>query len=175
MDVLVLTIVGTLIGTVLAIEANAWMPHLSGWLVRRALAQMPKGLDQQMRSRWGEEIEGDLDSYSNRPLGGLIFAVGVACRGGRRLAAELMLEQALAKDPESAGQGLESDARGLKVTATQLKGGWQEVTYETSHGRRASRTVGPGDDVVDAKVLAELFEDNAPQMLRLEMRIFKEE
>lgn len=95
MDVLAYTIVGTVIGTVLAIEAKAWLPYLTRALLRRTLDDLPDALDHQLRSRWSEEIEADLAQFDDRPLGGFLFALRLRWKGGRRLAAELALEQAL--------------------------------------------------------------------------------
>lgn len=96
MEILILTIVGTVIGTVLAIEAKAWMPYVGSRLVRGTLERMPRGLEEQMRSRWAEEIEADHATLADRPVGGLVFAVGLCLKGGRRLAAELALQEAVA-------------------------------------------------------------------------------
>jgi hypothetical protein len=165
MSFLAITIVGTMIGTMLAIEAKAWMPYVSHRLVRSTLDRMPNELDEDMQSRWGEEIEADLASYGDRPLGGLVFAVGVARKGGRGLAAELMLEESL--------EGGEEDARGIKVVAATLESGEREITYEASNGRRARRMIGPDDDFFDAGVLSELFGGGKVRTIHLEMTIMR--
>jgi hypothetical protein len=94
-EILILTIVGTVIGTLLAIEAKAWMPFLSRHLMRATFAHFPDGLDEPLVARWSEEIEADLHRYRDRPLGGLIFALRLRLKGGRDLAAELALQAAL--------------------------------------------------------------------------------
>ncbi len=86
---LALTILGTVIGTILAVEASAWMPYLGHRLIRSALSRFPEGLPAEVRARWAEEIEADFASFADRPWGGLVFAIGVRWKGARRLAAEL--------------------------------------------------------------------------------------
>lgn len=165
MGLLLITVIGTVVGTFLAIEAKAWMPYLSGKLVRFTLNRMPDELPDQSRSRWEEEIEGDLASYADRPLGGLVFAVNIARKGGRRLAAELVLQQALGNEHE--------DTRNIKLIAAPIEGGGQEITYESSDGRRARRMIEPGDDLVDPGVLAELLQGGSVKTVRLEVTILR--
>lgn len=95
MEILVFTIIGTVIGTVLAIEAKAWMPYVGFRLVRATLERMPEGLEEQICSRWAEEIEADHAALADRPIGGLMFAVRLRLKGGRRLAGELALHDAV--------------------------------------------------------------------------------
>jgi hypothetical protein len=95
MTLLVLTLIATFLGTLLAVEAKAWMPYLAARLVRATIARFPGGLDEETASRWREEIEADLASYEDRPFGSLLFALRLRRRGGKALAAELALEQEL--------------------------------------------------------------------------------
>lgn len=101
MGLLTITILGTAVGTLVALEAKSWMSYLSAKLVRSTLDTMPAELDGEIRSRWREEVEGDLDSYADRPFAGLLFSLRLRRRGGRRLAAELMLDHVLSngEDP----------------------------------------------------------------------------
>jgi hypothetical protein len=103
---LLLTIT-TLLGSVLAVEARAWLPHLSRWIVSRTMKQLPKALSRELRERWTEEIEADLASFHDRPLSGFVFALRLRLKGARDLAAELALQQAMAAghgDPEVRGE-----------------------------------------------------------------------
>lgn len=125
MELLAYTIVGTVIGTLLAIEAKAWLPYLSAGLVRSTLRKMPDALDHEFRSRWSEEIESDLASYDDRPLGGFLFALRLRRRGGKRLAAELALEQTLST-PEPV-TGSRAAVRSDGVTLRRQDGSW--ITY----------------------------------------------
>jgi hypothetical protein len=95
MVLLAITILGTFLGTVLAVEAKAWMPHLSACLVRATIARFPDGIDEDMRARWTEEIEADLAGYGDRPLGGILFGLRLRLKGGRELCAQLALQAAL--------------------------------------------------------------------------------
>jgi hypothetical protein len=100
LELIVLT-VATLLGTLLALEAKAWMPHLGRWLVARAIARFPSEIDPSVRQRWEQEIRVDFAEFSDRPLGGLLFASRVLLKGGRDLAAELALEEKLAQGQET--------------------------------------------------------------------------
>lgn len=122
MDVLLITLVGTVAGTILAVEAQAWMPYVSRWLLKRTLAELPPELPEDLLARWREEIEADFQTYATRPLGGLWFALGLRRKGGRCLAAELTLQAALAQ----------------AVTALEVEGG--KTMSITEAGREALRT-----------------------------------
>jgi hypothetical protein len=100
---LAIAIVGTFVGGLLVLEANAWLPYSSSRLLGRTLARLPEGLDAATRARWSEEIEADLASYEDRPLGGLLFALRVRRRGARDLAAELALGERLAGSAPGSG------------------------------------------------------------------------
>jgi hypothetical protein len=151
MNPLSITILGTLLGTLLALEAKAWIPYLSTWLMRTALAGMPEQLNANERSRWGEEIEADLTDYSERPLGGLVFALNLRRKGGRRLAAELILQEALTEAPTQAG---ESPFREIHPKAKIFEGGDVDgrhfVVYEPANGHLASRLTYPEGRVVES-------------------------
>jgi len=99
------------VGGLLAVEAAGWIPHWSAWLVARTLMSLPEALDEPTRYRWSEEIEADFGVFVDRPLGGLMFALGLRLRGARRLAAALALSERLAQGseentPSSAGSTL---------------------------------------------------------------------
>lgn len=96
MGLLLITIIGTVIGTLLASEAKAWLPRLSLRLLRHTLSGLPRELPAESKRRWVEEIEADLLDYEARPLGGFAFAFRVYRRGARDLAAELLLRDELA-------------------------------------------------------------------------------
>lgn len=93
---LILTVT-TLLGSVLAFEVRAWLPHVSRYLISQAMKQIPKELSTNLRERWTSEIEADLASFHDRPLSGFVFALRVRLKGGRDLAAELALQQAIAR------------------------------------------------------------------------------
>jgi hypothetical protein len=136
MWLLLITILGTAIGTMLAVEAKSWMPYLSARLVRSTLDGMPADLDGEMLSRWREEIEGDLNSYLDRPLAGLLFSLRLRRRGGRRLAAELLLDCALVNSGER------SVAEGIPATRkiiARFDNESQTLTYEDNGGRILDR------------------------------------
>jgi hypothetical protein len=61
------------------------------------MKQIPKELSTNLRERWTSEIEADLASFHDRPLSGFVFALRVRLKGGRDLAAELALQQAIAR------------------------------------------------------------------------------
>ena len=109
--------VGTIVGTVLALEALAWMPHMSRRLVRRALEKLPDDLPSELAARWWEEIEADLESYSERPVGGLLFALTLSLRGGKRLAAELALDSVSSapREEKASAAGIAETERILSI------------------------------------------------------------
>jgi uncharacterized membrane protein YccC len=98
-DILLYTIIGTLIGTVIAMvfvsEGGGALTRLNRRIVHRVLSQLPDELPEPLRQRWSEEIEADLESFSKQPLRGLWFALRLRQQGARRLAAELVLQIAL--------------------------------------------------------------------------------
>jgi hypothetical protein len=100
MELLILTL-ATLLGTLLALEAKAWLPFLSRRLIAGAVARFPADLRADDRDRWRREIESDLAAFDDRPLGGLAFALRVRFKGGKDLAAELALAEKIA-EPEQA-------------------------------------------------------------------------
>jgi hypothetical protein len=96
------TVFATVIGTVLALEAQAWAPYVSRLLVRLAVARLQADMPRSLRERWVEEIEADAASFADRPLGGLVFSLLLWRKGGRELAGELALREALASEPQAA-------------------------------------------------------------------------
>ncbi|MFP5388410.1 MAG: hypothetical protein ACLGG5_03830, partial [Thermoleophilia bacterium] len=137
MGLLLITIIGTALGTLLALEAKSWMPYLSARLVRSTVDGMPPELDGEMRSRWREEIEGDLSSYLERPLAGLLFALRLRRRGGRRLAAELMLSHVLG---EEQGRSLADRMVGARRIIVRFDSEKEILTYEDDGGRMFHQT-----------------------------------
>lgn len=96
MEVLVLifaTVLGTVVGTVLALEAWSSVPHVGRALVRSTIEGFPAAVPEEQRQRWGEELEADFLMYDERRLAGLAFAIRLRVRGGRSLAGELALVQ----------------------------------------------------------------------------------
>jgi hypothetical protein len=100
------TVVATVVGTVLALEAQAWAPYVSRHLVRLVVARLRAEMPSHLRERWVEEIEADAASFADRPLGGLIFSLRLWRKGGRDLAGELVLREALAAEPHAASARL---------------------------------------------------------------------
>jgi hypothetical protein len=96
------TVVATVVGTVLALEAQAWAPYVSRHLVRLAVARLQADMPRQLRERWVEEIEADAASFADRPLGGLVFSLRLWRKGGRELAGELALREAPAPESQTA-------------------------------------------------------------------------
>jgi hypothetical protein len=95
MVLLGVTILGTFVGTLTAVEAKAWLPTISARLLRATVAHFPTELPTETRARWIEEIEADLGSLADRPFGGVLFALRLRLKGGRDLAAQLALDQAM--------------------------------------------------------------------------------
>jgi hypothetical protein len=109
---MVVLTLATLLGTLFALEAKAWLPRVSRRLVASAVARFPAELDAADRDRWSREIEADLGAFDDRPLGGFVFALRVRFKGGRDLAGELALAEKLAEpeeQPEAAPQSQEED------------------------------------------------------------------
>lgn len=106
MDIFLYTIFGTAIGTLVAAALSAVGGVLLDWLnhriVQRVLSQLPEDLPEQLLQRWREEIEADLEALSGQSLRGLWFALTLQRLGGRRLAAELVLQIALSDGPAPA-------------------------------------------------------------------------
>lgn len=100
--VFAVTVVATVAGTVLALEAQAWAPYLSRYLLRQAMARLQADVPNSLRDRWVEEIEADAASFGDRPLGGLVFCVRLWRKGGRELAGELALREAYASQSQAA-------------------------------------------------------------------------
>ena len=136
MDLLLITVIATVIGTLLAIEAKAWMPYLSARILRGAIARFPEALARETRERWAEEIEADLAAYGDRPLGGLAFALRLRRRGGRRLAGELALAETVEAKPAAADDGDQPNVRSEEGRTMWVgPDGGHDVTY-TADGRK---------------------------------------
>lgn len=99
MTILIVTAIGTIVGTIVALEARAWMPHLSRRLLRETVDRLAGELPAGLALRWSEEMEADFATYESRPLGGIVFAVGLRLRGGRNLPAQLAPELDGDSDP----------------------------------------------------------------------------
>lgn len=131
MDILLYTIfgtaLGTLIATVLIAEGGAFLDWLNHRIVQRVLSRFPKELPEHLRRRWREEIEGDLEALSGQPLRGLWFALTLQRLGARRLAAELVLQIALSDGPAPAI----SAKRPVSPKAQVVRNDWVSVSlYE---------------------------------------------
>lgn len=97
--ILLVTVIATVVGTVLALEAWAWLPHLSQRLLRKMINRLPEELPEDLASRWSEEIEADFETYQGRRIGGLVFAVGLWVNGGRKLLDQLTADADEGPDP----------------------------------------------------------------------------
>jgi len=95
---LVVLLARVLVGLLTA-EAVATVPHVSRTVVRRAAEQLPP----EQRDRFAEEWEADLETFGERQLAALKWAIGISF-GVRELAAEL----APAPQPERAEAQAES-------------------------------------------------------------------
>lgn len=99
MDIFFYSVIGTLVGTLIAMvlvsEGGAYLGRLNQRIVSKVLSQLPEELPEELRQRWIEEIEGDIKSLSKQPIYGLWFALSLRRLGARRLAAELVLQVAL--------------------------------------------------------------------------------
>ncbi|HEY3491372.1 MAG TPA: hypothetical protein VGK43_00370, partial [Solirubrobacterales bacterium] len=97
--ILLVTVIATVVGTILALEAWAWVPHLSSQLLRRTIDSLSEGLPPDQSARWAEEVEADFETYQSRRIGGLVFAVRFRLSGGRGLLEELSSEADAEPDP----------------------------------------------------------------------------
>jgi hypothetical protein len=123
MELLILT-VATLLGTLLALEAKAWLPRVSRRLIASAVGHFPADLGPADRDRWSREIESDLETFDDRPLGGLVFALRVRFKGGRDLAAELALAEKIA-EPEQVTDPPPPQAEDGGVSLAFEAGSWR--------------------------------------------------
>lgn len=115
---LLVTVVGTIVGTVLAMEAWASTPHMSRWLLRKTVSRFPADLPEVLADRWAKELDADLASFEDRRIVGLLFALRLRLKGGPTLAAQLALAHAQSSghseaDPPSATS---ADAEAVVVT-----------------------------------------------------------
>lgn len=90
MNLLAVSIVGTLVGAALVLGGRACTLWLSERLLRATLVCLPENLDAEVRARWSEEFEADLASYADRPISGLVFALRARQKGCRGLVPELV-------------------------------------------------------------------------------------
>jgi hypothetical protein len=109
---LVVTAIGTALGTILAVEAQAWMPHLSKRLLRKAISRLDVDLSPERRGRWVEEIEADFDTYEGRPVGGLVFAIRLRLSGTKDLVRQLNedLPSVAREEPSATEKAMSSTA-----------------------------------------------------------------
>jgi hypothetical protein len=91
---LVLAVLGKIAIALLANEVRASLPLLSAAIVRRAVRRLPP----EHRERWLSEALADLEWLENRPLAGLVHAIGM-WRTARRLEAELSAEPSNHESP----------------------------------------------------------------------------
>ncbi len=159
MDILFLSLIGTVAGTVLALEVLTWMPHVSRRLLERTIAEFPEELPGKQRARWAEEIEADLASFADRPLGGLQFALKLRRQGGRSLAAELALQSTLASARSTGGREETSpdttEPHLFRVTKTGLK----VLIIDELHRLDAEETAPPETLVKLSKMLQRYEEE----------------
>jgi len=104
-DILLYTVLGTVIGTAIAMllisEGGGSLTRLSRRIVERVISEFPEELPEQLRRRWSEEIRGDLETFARAPIRGLLFARKLRREGARRLAAELVLDIAVSTPARS--------------------------------------------------------------------------
>ncbi len=83
-EALIIAIVGTALGSLLTREASAVLSLISRALLDRALRRLLQRWPREARDRWREEIEADFESYADRPLASLVFALRVRWTARRR-------------------------------------------------------------------------------------------
>ncbi len=74
-EALIVAIVGTALGSLLARESSAVLSLMSRALLDRGLRRLLRHWPREARDRWREEIEADFEAYSERPLASLVFAL----------------------------------------------------------------------------------------------------
>jgi hypothetical protein len=74
-EALIVAVLGTVLGGLLARESSAWLIQLSRAVLDRGLRRLLQQWQGAARDRWQEEIEADFNTYSDRPLASLIFAL----------------------------------------------------------------------------------------------------
>lgn len=89
-------------------------------------------LPEALTDRWVKELEGDLTSFEDRRIAGLLFSLRLRLKGGPDLAAQLALAHTLGPGHRE-GDPLSSDAREIVVTKDydahlkrlrELEGAW---------------------------------------------------
>lgn len=83
-EALIVAIVGTAVGGLLARESSAALSLLSRVLLDRGLRRLLRHWPREARDRWREEIEADFEAYSERPLAGLVFTLRLGWTARRR-------------------------------------------------------------------------------------------
>jgi hypothetical protein len=83
-EALVVAIVGTALGSLLARESSAVLSLVSRALLDRGLRRLLRRWPREARDRWREEIEADFEAYSERPLASLVFALRLRWTARRR-------------------------------------------------------------------------------------------
>ena len=81
---LLVAILGTAVGSLLARESSALLCGLSRALLDRGLRRMLRHWPGEERDRWREEIEYAFEAYSGRPLASLVFALRLRWTARRR-------------------------------------------------------------------------------------------
>jgi hypothetical protein len=109
---------------VAAEEASGWMRVLARWLVRRAASRLPA----RSRERYEQEWLAELLSISDRPVTGLVFAIGVR-RSARQTGAELEASSVTDRDPTPVSRPLLDPAAMERLVA--------RLVEETKPGRSA--------------------------------------
>ena len=85
-ETLLVAILGTAIGGMLARESSALLCQLNRALLKRGLSRLPPAADDQRRGR----IEADFEAYSERPVAGFLFALRLCLTVPGRLPSSLL-------------------------------------------------------------------------------------
>jgi hypothetical protein len=83
-EALVVAILGTALGSLLGRESSAVLSLLSRGLLDQGLRRLLRRWPPEARERWREEIEADFETYSERPLASLVFALRLRWTTRRR-------------------------------------------------------------------------------------------
>jgi hypothetical protein len=83
-EALIVAVVGTALGSLLARESSAVLSLISQALLDRGLRRLLRHWPHEARDRWREEIEADFEAYSERPLASLVFALRLRWTARRR-------------------------------------------------------------------------------------------
>lgn len=104
MTAAVLAVVVAVVASLFAKEAAGLAQQVSRKLVGRAIEGLPEDVSGEERDRWVSEILADLESYSERPFGALLFALNVRRRGVSQLAGVLAPAETRALAGEEEGE-----------------------------------------------------------------------